>query len=137
MIPYMNYELIKSEKYLYYRGESTKQFYYILRGNISIREKLKKEKQEQTKSSENIPNNLIKITEATRLASLLDKNKPNNYDDNKNYKFSSFRNKNQVVDDEYNSNTNNDNYAKQATPIKRAIKKTFLVNKKDVSKAKI
>lgn len=43
MIPFMNYFSLTADNYLFYRGESTKHFYFILKGHLSIREKRKQE----------------------------------------------------------------------------------------------
>ncbi len=58
MIPLMNYEFIPKDNYLYQTGDSTKKFYYILKGSISIRERLIFEKIEKEKEKERF--NLIK-----------------------------------------------------------------------------
>lgn len=135
MIPYMNYLYIRNENYLYNRGESTKQFYFILRGNISIREKYKREKQEEKKNNnENLSINNQKLNENKRPLSNYEKNKPtNNNDENKN-KYNSFRKKNHPKDDEENSNTIDNSNGKPISPKQQAKKINFNNNKKEFSK---
>jgi len=117
MIPFMNYEFVRNDNYLYNRGESTKQFFFILRGNVSIREKYKKEKQEDKKISENNTNNLTnQKIENKRPHSNYEKNKSNNQEENK-IKNIGFRKKLQLNEEDYtHSPANNENNARGITP---------------------